>query len=75
MLRLPTVLQHLDLLQRDEAFRHHLVEDRKQAVDLLLRVHDLDDDGQVLGEPQDARRVEDAPGAETGLAIVASKLG
>ncbi len=69
------VLQDARPLEGDEALGHHLVEDRKQAVDVLLRVNDLDDDGQVLGEPQDVRRVQHAPGAEAGHRVEDGRPG
>jgi uncharacterized protein YecE (DUF72 family) len=47
-------------LDRDEPAAHHLVQDRHQAVDPLLRIDDLDDDRQVAGEVEDAHRVDDA---------------
>src|SRR6516162_1122372 len=42
------VLQHLHLLQRDEAAGHHAIEYRQELVDLRLRVYNLDDDGKVV---------------------------
>src|SRR5882724_772481 len=54
------VLQHLHLLQRDQAAAHHAVEDRQELVDLLLALDDLDDDRQVFRQSQDLRRVQPA---------------
>ncbi len=63
------VLQDARLLERDEAFGHHLVEDGQEPVDVRRRVDDLDDDRQVLREPQDVRRVKDAARSESGRAL------
>ena len=49
----------------EHPFLHHLVEQRDDAVDVLGGVDDLDHDRQVLGQPQDARRVQAGIGAET----------
>ena len=47
--RLPSVrrgvLEHPYRFDRDEPFRHHVVNDGQERVDLLLGIHDLDDDG------------------------------
>ncbi len=58
MLHMVAILQHLDLLERNKPAQHHLVELRQKRLDFLLGVDDLDDEGQVLGEPQDLRRVK-----------------
>ena len=42
------VLQNLHLLDGDETARHHAVEHGQEGIDLLLRVHDFDDDRQIL---------------------------
>src|SRR5262249_12333527 len=53
------------LLHRDQPLLDHLVEGGQEGLDLLLRVHDLDDDGQVLAEAEDARGVDSASGPES----------
>ena len=45
-----------------EPLDHHLVEDGQQLVHLVLGVRHLDDDGQVIREPQDAGAVEHGRG-------------
>ena len=42
-----TVLQHLELLQRDEAAIHHPVKNRQKLIDLLFGIHDFNDQGQI----------------------------
>ena len=46
------VFENPGLLQGHQALLDHLVENRDQAVDVVLRVDDLDDDGEVLRETQ-----------------------
>ena len=58
------VLQDARRLERDEPLGHHLVQHRKKPLDVLLRVHHLDDQGKVLREPLEHRGVKHAAGAE-----------
>lgn len=53
------------LLHRDEAAAHHPVDVAEDGVDVLLAVHDFDDDGQVLGQAQEMSLVEDGVRPET----------
>lgn len=48
-----SVLKHLHLLECDKAARDHLVEHRKEFIDLGFAIDNFDDDRQVLGQPQD----------------------
>jgi hypothetical protein len=41
------VLQHLQFLQRDEAAIHHSVKNRQKLIDLLFRIHDFNNQGQI----------------------------
>src|SRR5262249_40813121 len=63
-----SILKDLDLFNGDEPARHHLVEDGQEGVDRLLRVYDLDDHRQVLGEAQDLGRMDAARMAESDVA-------
>lgn len=58
------VLHDPHLLQRDETFADHLVEDGKKSLHVFLRIHDLDHDRKVLGQRQEVRRMKDATRAE-----------
>src|ERR1019366_10395269 len=49
-----------DLLEGHEARRHQLLELGHEGVYLLLAVHNLDDEREVVGEAQDLARVEPA---------------
>ena len=42
------IQQHFGALERDEPVAHHLLEIGHERFDLVRRVHDLDDDRQVL---------------------------
>jgi hypothetical protein len=56
-LRAP-VRDDMNLLDGHHPVAHHRIERREDAIDVLLGVHDLDHDREVLAEPEDARRVE-----------------
>ena len=45
---LSPIMQHLCLFHCDQAAFHHLVQHGEEAVDLVLAVDNLDDNGQVL---------------------------
>jgi hypothetical protein len=51
-------------LERDQTLGHHLVQKRKELLDLALEVHDLDHHGEVFREPQDLCGVDVGVGAE-----------
>ncbi len=55
--------EDFDLLQRDETVGDHGVELGQDGSQSVLLVDDLDQDGQVLREAQDARRVQVGLGA------------
>src|SRR5258708_37360877 len=60
------VLEDPHLLHGDEALGDHLVEDRQERLDPRARIDDLDQHRQVLGQPEDLRRMDDAVRAEAG---------
>src|SRR6266568_8926183 len=60
----PDVPDDLDVVDDDEAFLHQLVELRQEGVDPLALVDDDDRDRQILGQAEEARRVDVATGAE-----------
>src|SRR5579883_844302 len=62
--RLRPVVEHLDLLDRDQSTRHHGVEERQECIDLLLGIDDLDHDRQILRQAQDLGGVNAARMAE-----------
>ena len=58
------------LLDRHERpLREHLVEDRKKLVDVSLVVHDLDEDGEIGRQVDDALSVDDAGSSKPGEAV------
>src|SRR5438309_11313571 len=59
------VLHDADVFDGDETLAHHLVQYGQQALDPLGMVDDVHDDRQVLGEAEDARRVNPGMGAVT----------
>src|SRR3954453_10221748 len=69
------VLEHLHLLQRHEAPRHHPVEHRQEGVHLILAVDDLDDERQVLREAEDLRGMHPAGMPETHAATQHGRPG
>ena len=50
---------------RQHLLLHHLVEQRHDAVDVLRRVHDLDQDRKILRQAEDPRRVQPRVGTES----------
>lgn len=46
-IRLCSIIDHPHPLKRYQPARHHLVEQRQEVLDFLLRVHDFDDQRQV----------------------------
>src|SRR6185437_4833515 len=58
------ILQHLHLLDGDEAAAHHAVEQRQEGVDSLLPVDDLDHHRQILAEPEHLGGMQPARMAE-----------
>ena len=53
------------VLQSGDALFDRLVDDFEEALDVLGSVHDLDDDGQVLGQAEDLGGVHAAVGTES----------
>src|SRR6267378_8216589 len=60
-----TVFQNFHRLERYQPASHHLVQQRKEGLNLLLTVDDLDHQRQVHGKPQNLGRVKPAGFAET----------
>jgi hypothetical protein len=58
-------MNDLDGFERDKALLHEIVEQRNKRANLLLGVHDLDQDRQVRREIENARRMHDRMTAET----------
>src|SRR5262249_59305199 len=48
-----------DLLHGDQPPTHHRVDGGQHPVDVLLGIDDLDDEGQVGGQTEQARRVDE----------------
>src|SRR6202166_971859 len=55
---LSSVLKYLNLLKRNQPATHHLIERRQEILDLILGVHNLDDDRKIKREAHDLSRVE-----------------
>jgi hypothetical protein len=51
-------------LNGSQALSHNLVHCWEKRVDLFLIIHDLNDDGEVIGQSQNLRRVKPAVRAE-----------
>ena len=69
-MRVPDDLRPLERNQAAAAsFLEQRVETRQRRADLLLAVDDLDDDRQVLGEPQDLGGVDAAPARPSSRAV------
>ena len=45
-----TVEQDLDLFDGDEPLGDHVIQMREKAIDLILRIDNLDDNREVFGE-------------------------
>src|SRR6185503_15236659 len=59
------IRDHVHLLQRNQTAANHIVLNREDLVDLLLRLDAFDDHRQVHGKVDEARRMNPTPGAET----------
>src|SRR6266540_2050951 len=49
---LAPIIHHLHLLHREQAASHHSIERGQELLNLLLAIHDLDDQRQVHREPE-----------------------
>ena len=58
MLDVLAILQDLDFFQSDKPAWHHGIENRQKRLDIVLRVHNLDDQRQVLAHVEDLRAVQ-----------------
>lgn len=68
-------MDDFDFLQCDQTATHHRFERGQEGVDLVLGVHDLDDERQIGGEAQNLGGVQAAGLAKTHRAAQDSGTG
>lgn len=68
-------MNDLDVLERDQTIAHHAVEQRNEIANAFFGVDDLDQNGQIRREIENARRVHHGVSAETFDAFENGRAG